>query len=151
AVEDMNGGDYANALRGFGRFLDSNPADERAGKARVLRALARVRQHTGQVGTSWGSALSEARAMVEEVGRTPEYHDSNMGLAEDLRKAAEGLADRSASLADSESLAQAESAVSLHARVAGQAAPSLIERSRIPEKLEKARAAIQKRRDRTAA
>ena len=54
-------------------------------------------------------------------------------------------------VADPDSLSQAQSAVSLHARVAGQAAPSLIERSKIPEKLEKARAAIQKSRDRAVA
>jgi outer membrane protein assembly factor BamB len=151
AVDDMNDGNFLNAIRGFGHFLDSSPDDQRAGKARVLRALARVRQHTGQVGTSWGSALTEARSMVEEVGQVPEYRDSNMELAEDLRKAAEGLADRSANLADPGILSEAESAVSLHARVAGQAAPSMIERSKIPEKLDKARAAIRKSRERASA
>ena len=144
AVDDMEKGDFLNAIQDFGRFIAANPEDVRTPKARVFRALARVRQHTGKVGASWGTALTEAQAMVDEVGQTPEYRDANMDLAEDIRKAAEGLADRSASLADPATLAQAEAAVGLHARVAGQAAGSLIGRSKIPEKLEKARAAILK-------
>jgi len=151
AVEDMDGGDFPNAIRGFDRFLAANPDDLRASKARVLRALARVRQHTGRVGASWGAALTEARAMVEEVGPLPEYRDANMDLAEDVRKAAEGLADRAAEQADPGALAQAESALTLHVRVAGQAAASLIERSKVPEKLARARAAIARSRDRASA
>ncbi len=151
ATEDMTAGDFPNAIRGFDHFLAANPDDRRADKARVLRALARVRQHTGNVGASWGNALQEARSMVQEVGSLEEYRDSSLDLAEDLRKAAEGLAERAGDLADPKILAEAESAVQLHRRVAGQAADSLIERSQVPRKLETARAAIRKSRDRAAA
>jgi outer membrane protein assembly factor BamB len=148
ATEDMEAGNFPNAIKGFDAFLVSNPADRRAGKAKVFRALARVRQHTGNVGASWGNAVKEAVSMVEEVGQLEEYRDSSLELADDLRKAAEALADRAADLAEPKILAEADSAVRLHARVAGQATASLIERSKIPEKLAKARAAIQKSRDR---
>ena len=151
AVDDMEAGNYLNAIKGFERFLEANPEDRRAGKAKVLRALARVRQHTGSVGASWTNALKEARAMVEEVGQVEEYRDSSLDLAEEVRKTAEGLADRAAELADPGTLAEAEDAVQLHNRVAGQAAAALAERSKIPQKLEKARAAIRKGRDRTEA
>ncbi len=151
ATEDMEAGNFPNAIKGFDVFLAANPADRRAGKAKVLQALARVRQHTGSVGASWGNAINEARAMVEEVGRLEEYRDSSLDLAEDLRKAAEALADRAAEFAEPKVLAEAESAIKLHARVAGQATTALIERSKIPEKLAKARAAIQKSQDRLAA
>ena len=151
AVADMEGGNFLNAIKEFDHFLISNPTDHRAGKAKVLLALSKVRQHTGSTGASWGNALIEARSMVDEVGQLEEYRDSSVDLAEELRKTAEGLADRAADLADSKGLIEAESALKLHARVAGQAAESLIERSKIPVKLEKARFAIRKSKDRTEA
>ena len=128
ATEDMEAGNFPNAIKGFDAFLATNPAERRSGKAKVLRALARVRQHTGAVGASWGNALIEARAMVEEVGQSEEYRDSSLDLAEEIRKSAEALADRAADLAEPKVLAEAESAVGLHARVAGPAAGSLIDR-----------------------
>jgi len=150
ASEDMESGNFPNAIKGFDAFLTSNPTDRRAGKAKVMRALARVRQHTGPVGASWGNALGEAQSMVEEVGQIPEYRDSSVELAEELRKTAEALADRAGELADRKTLGEAEAAVSLHGRVVGQAAAALIEKSKIPEKLARARAAIQKSQDRAA-
>jgi outer membrane protein assembly factor BamB len=151
ATGDMEAGNFLNAIKGFDQFLAANPGDRRSGKAKVLRALARVRQHTGSVGTSWGNALQAARAMVDEVGQIEDYRDSSVDLAEELRKTAEGLADRAGELADPKGLAEAESAIQLHRRVAGPAGDSLVERSKIPAKLEKARAAIRKSRDRTEA
>jgi outer membrane protein assembly factor BamB/TolA-binding protein len=149
ATENMDSGNYLNAIKGFDNFLDSNPKDKRADKARVLRAFAKVHQHTGSVGTSWGAALSEARSMIDEVGSIPEYRDSSVDLAEELRKIAEGLADRAAEVADPKGLAEAEAAVQLHGKVAGQAADAMIEKSKIPAKFEKARLAIRKSHDRT--
>jgi outer membrane protein assembly factor BamB len=149
ATEDMESGSYLNAIKGFDVFIAANPKDKRADKAKVLRAFAKVRQHTGSVGTSWGTALSEAQAMVDDVGDLPEYRDSSVDLAEELRKVAEGLADRAAEVADPKGLVDAESAVKLHAKVVGQAADAMIEKSRIPAKFEKARLAIRKSRDRT--
>jgi len=151
ALEDFEAGDFRNAIKDFDVFLASSPEAAKAGKASVLRALARVRQHTGAVGASWGNALKEARAMIDEVGQRPEYRDSSVDLAEDVRKAAEGLADRAREGPDPKALADAEGAVALHARIAGQAAASLLERSRIPDKLARARAAIRKGRDRSEA
>ena len=151
AVDDMDAGDFLNAIKGFDYFLSANPEDRRAGKAKVLRALAKVRQHTGSAGASWGNALLEARSMVEDVGQVEEYRDSSLDLAEELRKTVEGLADRAGELADPKTMAEAEAAVRLHGRVAGPAAASLIERSKIPQKLAQARAAIRKNRDRVEA
>ena len=151
AVEDMESGNFPAAIKEFDRFVESFPTDRRADKARVLRALGRVRQHTGTVGPSWGNALNQAKAMVEEVGQVEEYRDSSLDLAEEIRKAAEALADRAADLAEPKVLGEAEAAIALHARVAGQAAGSLLDRSKIPAKLAKARAAIRKSKDRAEA
>ena len=151
AIEDMEAGNFPVAIKGFDQFVESNPKDRRVGKARVLGALARVRQHTGAVGASWGNALKEAQAMVDEVGQLEEYRDSSLNLAEELRKVAEALATRAADLADPKTLAEAESAVRLHAKVAGAAAGSLVERSKIPTAIARARAAIRKASDRAAA
>ncbi len=151
ASDDMEAGNYLNAIKGFDVFLASNPSEKRANKARVLRAFAKVRQHTGAVGTSWGAGLIEARAMVEDVGQIPEYRDSSVDLGEELRKIAEGLAARAAEVADPKGLAEAESAVQLHAKIVGPTADALIEKSKIPATLEKARLAIRKNKDRAAA
>ena len=94
AIDEFETGDFRNAIKGFDQFLVTNPTDPRSNKARVLRSFARVRQHTGTVGASWGNALSEARGMVEEVGRLDEYRDVSVDLAGELTKVAEGLADR---------------------------------------------------------
>jgi len=54
ATDNLNDGDYRNAIRRYDDFLARYSADARAGKARVLRALANVRQFT-----STTAALSE--------------------------------------------------------------------------------------------
>ncbi|WP_435016843.1 PQQ-binding-like beta-propeller repeat protein [Tundrisphaera sp. TA3] len=151
AIARMEDGDDRAAIKAFDRFVAENPGDPRVGKARVLRGMAKVRQHTGSVGTSWGNALKEAIATIGEVGALPEFSDSKMDLAEQLRKIAEGLADRARDLGDPTALADAGSAVTLHDRLAGQAAASLVERSRIPSKLAAARAAIDKKQARAEA
>src|SRR5262249_48645922 len=56
----------------------------------------------------------------------------------------EGLADRARGTAESSALAEAESAVPLHAEIAGEAARALLARSRVPTKLAEARAAVRK-------
>ena len=43
-VQDYDDGDYRTAIRDFDGFLAKNPEDPRTGKARVLRAMANVRQ-----------------------------------------------------------------------------------------------------------
>ncbi len=151
SVEDLERGDFRAAIKGFDQFAAANPNHERAGKARVLGSLARVRQHTGTAGASWGNALKEARTMVDEVGALDEFRDSSVDLADEVRKAAEGLADRARDGADPKDLAEAEAAVAFHARLAGPASASLLERARVPEKIGQARAAIRKTRDRLEA
>jgi outer membrane protein assembly factor BamB len=144
AVEDLDIGDYRTALRRFDEFLAANPADARAGKARVLRALANVRQFASTTGASWSHALEAARAMVADVSREPAYRDSSPELDELVLKAGEALADRSRAAADALVLAEAESAVALHQQVAGQSAAALLARSQLPAKLAEARAAVRK-------
>jgi hypothetical protein len=144
AIDFQNEGEYPNALLRFDEFLERYPGDARAGKAKVLRALANVRQFTGSTGTSWAEALAAERAMVRNVSREPSFRDSSTELADLILKTAEGLAERTRSSADPKTLAEAESAVALHARVAGKAAATLLGRSRVPAKLAEAHAAVQK-------
>jgi hypothetical protein len=110
----------------------------------VLRSLANVRQFASASAGSWSNALEAEQAMVEGVGETPEYRDSSTELAELILKTAEGLADRAKAVADPKALAEAESAVALHARVAGPSAQAFLTRSRVPGRLAEARAAVRK-------
>jgi len=151
AVESLDDGDYRTALRRFDAFLKANPQDARAGKARVHRAMANVRQYTSAAGASWSLALEAEREMVESVGSVPEYRDSSTELEEVVLRTGEALADRARLSADPKVLAEAESVVPLHEKVAGKAAAALLKKSRLPEKLVAARAAVKKaavRRDR---
>ena len=148
AVSLMEDGDYATAIRDFDSFLKANPADARANKARVLRALANVRQYITLSGATWSRALETAREMADTVGDLPEYRDEKTELAELVIRIGEGLADRAKRNVDPKALAEAESAVSLHARIAGEPAPAFLTRSRLPDLLSEARAAVQKSKDR---
>ena len=151
AVEVMDDGDYRTAIRDFDAFLSSHPQDARAGKARVLRALANVRQYISISGGTWGTALEAAREMVEKVGKEPEYRDVRPELAELVIRIGEGLADRARRSADEKSLQEAESVVPLHAQIAGEPALSFLKRSRLPGLLDEARAAVRKSRIRAEA
>ena len=144
AVSLMEDGDYATALRDFDAFLTANPTDPRFDKARVLRALANVRQYITLSGTTWSRALETAREMADTVGDLPEFRDEKTELAELVLRIGEGLADRAKRTVDPKALAEAESAVPLHARIAGEPAPAFLTRSRLPDLLSEARAAVQK-------
>ena len=144
AVQDMEEGDYRTAIQRFDEFLSSNPQDVRAGKARVHRAVANVRQYTSTTGPSWSLALEAERVMLDSVAKEESYRDSSGELADLVLKTGEAIADRARVTADRISLKEAESAVTLHARVAGGAAKSLLERSQLPAKLQSARAAVLK-------
>ena len=72
-------------------------------------------------------------------------------LGELIIKIGEGLADRARTTADPKPLAEAESAVSLHAQVAGEPALAFLNRSRLPGKLSEARAAVLKAKIRAEA
>jgi outer membrane protein assembly factor BamB len=144
AIEALDDGDYRNAILRFDSFLKSSPDDLRAGKARVHRAMANVRQYTVAAGPSWSLALDAERDMVENVGELPEYRDSSSELAEQVIRTGEALADRARIAADERALADAESTVALHEKVAGKAAEALFKRSQLPGKLKAARAAVHK-------
>jgi outer membrane protein assembly factor BamB len=143
-VENLEDGDYRNAIRRFDEFLRANPDDPRSGPARVHRAMADVRQYTTGAGASWSMALEAERRMADGVGKEPAFRDASTELAEQIIKTGENLADRAKLTADPKVLAEAESCVVLHERVAGASAETFFRRSRLPVKLEAARAAVRK-------
>jgi outer membrane protein assembly factor BamB len=143
-VQDLEDGDYRTAIRGFDAFLKNNPRDARSGKARVLRAMANVRQYISLDGSTWSAALDAADEMVAKVGKLPEFRDEQVELAELILRIGEGIADRARRTADAASLQEAEKAVALHARVGGPSAADFLNRSRVPSKLADARAAVRK-------
>lgn len=144
--ENFDDGDYRNSMREFDTFLERNPEDPRVGKARVLRAFANVRQYTSPDGGTWSNALEAAKEMLEQVGSEEEFRDERVDLAEQIIRIGEALADRARQSADPKVLAEAESTVGLHAQVAGEPAPSFLNRSRLPAKLNEARATVRKAR-----
>jgi outer membrane protein assembly factor BamB len=150
-VQNFNDGDYRTAIRDFDAFLKNNVDDARAGKARVMRAMANVRQYVSTEGATWSSALEASQEMLAEVGDVAEFRDARVDLAELIIRAGEGLADRARNTADSKALAEAEAAVPLHAQVAGEPAQAFLNRSRLPAKLSEARAAVRKAQIRTRA
>ena len=89
--------------------------------------------------------------MFEQVGELEEFRDERAELAELVIRIGEGLADRARHSADPKALEQAESAVPLHAQVAGEPAPAFLNRSRLPSKLAEARAAVRKAQVRSEA
>jgi outer membrane protein assembly factor BamB len=151
AVEVMQDGDFRTAIRDFDAFLAANPKDPRAAKARVLRALANVRQYVSISGGTWSTALEAAREMLETVGGAPEFRDERVDLAELVIRIGEGLADRARRSADAKALEEAESAVPLHAKIAGEPAPAFLKRSRLPGLIDQGRAAVRKARMRADA
>ena len=143
-MQNFEDGDYRTAIRDFDAFLAGNPEDARVGKARVIKALANVRQYISPNGSTWSSALEAAREMLDQTAKYKEFVDERAELAEVVIRIGEGLADRARHGADSQALAEAESAVVLHARVAGEPAAAFLGRSRLPAKLAEARAAVRK-------
>ncbi len=150
-VQNFDDGDYRTAIRDFDSFVSANPDDSRSGRAQVMRALANVRQYVTTEGGTWSSALEAAREMFEKVGQLPEFRDEQLSLADQIIKIGEGLADRARQGADAKALAEAESVVALHASVAGEPAPSILNGSRLPSKLTAARAAVLKAQIRSRA
>ena len=101
-MQNFEDGDYRTAMRDFDSFLAANPRDARAGKAKVLRSFANVRQYVTAEGGTWSSALEAANEMVEQVGPLPAFRDEQVNLAELIIKIGEGLADRARLGADAE-------------------------------------------------
>ena len=144
AVQLMEDGDYRTAIRDFDTFLTSHPQDLRVGKARVLRALANVRQYISVTGGTWSTAREAAEEMFRRVGSEPEFRDERVELAELVIRIGEGLADRARRTADAKTLEEAAAIVPLHAEIAGEPAPAFLKRSRLPGLLDDARAAVRK-------
>ena len=147
ATDHYDQGDFRGAIKDYDAYLQAEPTGAKASKARVYRALSRVRQHTSVTSGSWNNAYKEARAMLDDVGDLPEYRDVSVDLADEIRKTAAGMLDRARDLADQAWLDQARAAIELHARVAGSAAGSLLDRSPVPAKLVEAANAIRKATD----
>ncbi|MGE3821844.1 MAG: PQQ-binding-like beta-propeller repeat protein, partial [Isosphaeraceae bacterium] len=144
AVADLTDGNHQESLNRFDEFLRVNPKDRRAPQARVHRAMANVRQYTESTGPSWSLALEAAREMFEALSETNEFVDARSELDQEVIKTGEALADRAGVTADRRILEEAESALALHGRVAGDAAEQILGRSRFPAKLSAARAAVLK-------
>ena len=149
AMGSFEDGDYRTAIRDFDEFTMANPEDPRAPKARVMRSLANVRQYISPNASTWTSALEAARGMYSEFnqggpGLTEAFRDERSELAELVLRIGEGLADRARGTADPQALAEADSTVPLHAEIAGEPAHALLTRSRLPSKLDEARAAVRK-------
>ena len=89
--------------------------------------------------------------VLDEVREEPAYDDARPDLASAVLEAANGLVDRARRQADAEALALADQAVELHDRIGGTAAEAARARSRLPAKLEEARAAVLKARVRREA
>ena len=134
-------------MRDFDAFLTTNPEDARAGKAQVLRALANVRQYVTVEGGTWSSALEAAQRDGRAGGRAPgvSRRAGRPGRADHQDRRRPGRPG-AASAPMPKALAEAESAVALHARVAGEPALAFLNRSRLPAKLSEARAAVRKAR-----
>ncbi len=151
AIDSYEQADDRTAIARFDQFLKSHPDDRRAGKARVLKGLAGVRQFTTGAAPSWSNALEAAQSAVEATSGEPTFEDEAPELADLVRRTAEGLAARARSGGEAEALAGAEAAVALHDQIGGPAAKDVRARTRLPGLLVEARAAVAKARTRTRA
>jgi outer membrane protein assembly factor BamB len=143
-IQDYDDGDYRTAMRAFKSFVQTNPDDPRTDKARVFLAMANVRQYISADGGTLSSALEASQQALEKVGGLEEFRDVRADLGEMILRVGEGLADRARTSADRKALSEAESAVSLHSRVAGKPAMAFLNGSKLPGKLSEARAAVRK-------
>jgi outer membrane protein assembly factor BamB len=148
AVESFNQGSYRNAMAQFDQFLRGHSDDVRANKARVLYAMADVRQFAGGATPSWTNVLNQTRKLLDNVGKLPEFEDEKIELAGIVLRAAEGLADKTRAEADAQVLKETEGAVRLLDRIAGKAADAMKEKARFPARFAAAQAAVTKAQER---
>jgi outer membrane protein assembly factor BamB len=151
AVESFENGEYRNAIHQFDLFLAHNPKHPNASRAKVLKALANVRQYARGGNPQWDNALKAAEAMYSQVRDEPTFRDESPELAEMVLLTVEGLAGRARDRAEEKTLKEAEEALELHKKIAGNAHKSLYIKSRAPGLLAQARAAVTKGQARTAA
>lgn len=138
--------DYRGAVADFDTFLANNSGDLRRGKARVMRELANVKQFSASSASAWNSAIEAARQMVARVGEEAYYSDARMDLANEVLKAASGLAQLTAKNAEPRSLREMEEALELFDSIAGPAAKTMRTKEKIPELTAAAHAAVEKAR-----
>ena len=146
-VQHYDDGEYRTAIRDFDSFVAGNPDDHahREGTRatgdgeRPPVYFDRREVHGRRRWRHRGRCLNRS-ANVEE------FRDVRVDLAELLIKIGEGLADRARLSADAKALAEAESAVPLHAQVAGEPARAFLDRSRLPAKLSEAARRFARRR-----
>jgi outer membrane protein assembly factor BamB len=151
AMEAYGEADYPSAVRRFERFATSHPKDPRADRATVLGSLSRVRQLAAGAAPAWSEALAAARAMPGAHAASPAFADLRADLAQTVLAIADGLADRARAAADPRALSEAESAVGLHDSLAGNAAPAIRARTRLPGRLQEARRVVLRGQVRAAA
>ena len=138
--------EWANALKLYDTFLESNPRDSRVSKARVARAIANVHQYVSSGTPNWTAALASEKEGLKKVGNEPAFVDERMNLADLVLRTAQGLADSAKAAASADLLSEAGKAISLHDAVAGTPALDLRTRSQLPIKLAEAEAAVEKTR-----
>ncbi|HEV3121681.1 MAG TPA: PQQ-binding-like beta-propeller repeat protein, partial [Isosphaeraceae bacterium] len=155
AVQTHDDGDYRNAIVQFDEFLDSNPKDSRASKAKVLRYLSSAEQYVRSGMPSWTNALLAEQAMYNQARTEKAFEDESTELGELVMKTAAGLADRVPTEATPDAmqktLDQAEQAVTLHTSILGKASEALLNRAHVPDKMDQARTAVHKATARTRA
>ena len=141
---------YRQALGQFDEFLVTNPQDLRAPRMKALRELSNIRQFTAPGTKSWNTALEAVQQALKTLGDDTAARDVRMDIAAEVLTCAEGLADTAKVRADAGILKESEDALKLHEKVAGPPAKLLREKSKVPGKIEEARAAVtksQKRKD----
>ena len=152
AVENLDAGDYRNAIKRFDEFLEGNRSDPRVSKARVHRAMANVRQYTQSSGQSWELAFEAEREMYQKVANEPDFLDSRAELDDMILETGSAFADRAKASSDKKALGLAEDTVTLHNQVADKSmAETLLKKSRLNEKLADAHAAVRKTDTRASA
>ncbi|MEW4567084.1 PQQ-binding-like beta-propeller repeat protein [Tautonia sp. JC769] len=151
ARESLENAEYRNAIERFDLYVENYPRHSLVSEARVLSALAQVRQFTTGSNPAWANALDAAGAMFEDLREEPAYPDARADLAGAVLDVTNGLVDRAQRFADGQSLELAEDAVTLHDRIGGSAAMLARERADVPTRLEEARASVLKNEARKTA
>ena len=144
AEQAFQGRDYPSAYERFNLFLTENSGHQRSSQARVWRALAKVRQFTVKGQQSWSAAITNAKEMIQQVGGLPYYQERRMDLAQDVLAAAQGYAEVASKTADPAALNDAKEAIALHKKVADVAHDTLLRKSKVPETMIAAEAAVLK-------
>ncbi|WP_220487822.1 outer membrane protein assembly factor BamB family protein [Tautonia rosea] len=151
ARESFENAEYRNAIERFDLYVENYPRHAHVSEARVLSALSEVRQFTTGSNPAWANALAAAESMYQNLREEPAYPNVKADLAGAVLDVTNGLLDRAQRLADAQALHLAENAVALHDRIGGSAAMLARERTKVPTRLEEARASVLKAKARETA